>query len=49
MRATGAMKGAEARGGGREAERGGEVMLHTDRSLHTSHITHMHAHTHTHR
>ena len=28
------MKGEEARGGGRgEAEKGGKVMLHTDRSL----------------
>ena len=32
-----------------EAEKGGEVTLHTDRSLLASHmITHMHARTHTH-
>ena len=51
MRSTGhgTMKGAEARGGGGEAEKGGGVMhmLHTDRSLLASHmITHMHACTH---
>ena len=50
MRSTDAMKGAEARGRGGEAEKGGGVMLYTDRSLLASHmITHTHGCTHTHR
>ena len=46
MRSTGAMKGAEAKGGGGGGREGRGVTLHTDRILLA---THMHACTHAHK